>query len=66
MCAYVQVWWQILVFGFVVSLIVAFVIIRILRLPCMMELLVWGILFGILVSLIYSGYKYMPHHRTMT
>jgi len=50
----------ILVFGFGVAMVIGFLSLRLLRIPCLLDLLVWGIIFGVLAVLVAIGvmFKY--------
>lgn len=49
------VWWVILVFGFIVTMVMAFVYLRLLRIPGILDLLIWGIIIAVFLLLILIG-----------
>lgn len=48
-------WHLILIFGFIVAMIMGFVSLRLLRIPCLLEILIWGCIFGIFSLLLGLG-----------
>jgi choline transporter-like protein 2/4/5 len=48
-------WHLILIFGFIVAMIMGFVSLRLLRIPCMLEIIIWGCIFGVFALLFGLG-----------